>query len=57
MVWGFVKSDGTRGLQKNCGIMNSQKHKETFAETLFPHMFLGENFSRTLHFAIFRPKP
>ena len=46
MVWGFVKSDSTRGLQKICGIMNSQKYKETLVETLFPHMFLGEKLQQ-----------
>ena len=46
MAWGFVKSDGTRGLQKFCGIMNSQKYKEILIETLFPYMFLGEKLQQ-----------
>ena len=42
ILLGFVKSDGTRGLLKICGMMNSQKTKEALVTTLFPHMFLGE---------------
>ena len=53
MVWGFVKSDGTGGLQKICGIMNSQKYKGTLVQTLFPPMFLGEKFQRDNYLAVF----
>ena len=56
MVWGFVKYDGTRGLQKISGIMSSRLYKETLVETLFPHFYLGENSNKTRPHAMYRPK-
>ena len=50
LMCGFDESDGTRGLQKICGILNTKN-------LWFPQMFLGERLSGTMHLAIFEPKP
>ena len=46
MLWGFISSDGRKGLAKVSGNMNAVSYVQILQENLLPNMYLGEIFQQ-----------